>query len=152
MGKPLVDGSFVLEKYPGKGGWTYAAIPDVKPDRSAPFGWRRVKGSIDQFSFENYRLMSMGNGQLFLPVKSDIRKIIKKEAGDEVYIVLYEDDFANTILSEFLLCLEDDLTAKNQFERLTSFQQKVIIEKIAGAKNEDEKIARIAQSIDQLGQ
>jgi len=27
--KPLVNRKYLLEKYPGKGGWTYAAIPEV---------------------------------------------------------------------------------------------------------------------------
>jgi uncharacterized protein YdeI (YjbR/CyaY-like superfamily) len=26
--KPLVNKKYLLEKYPGKGGWTYAAIPE----------------------------------------------------------------------------------------------------------------------------
>lgn len=151
MEKPLVDAWFTLEKYPGKGGWTYAALPDVKPDPSAPFGWRRVKGSIDTYSFENYRLMPMGNGQLFLPVKADVRKMIKKEAGDSVYVVLYEDDLTTTILHELYLCLEDDAIAKERFDQLSSFQKKAMVETIAGARNEEDKIARIAEAMHQLG-
>jgi hypothetical protein len=27
MEKPLVNKEYLLEKFPGKGGWTYAAIP-----------------------------------------------------------------------------------------------------------------------------
>ena len=27
--KPLVDKEYLLEKYPGKGGWTYARIPEI---------------------------------------------------------------------------------------------------------------------------
>ena len=151
METPMVDAHFILEKYPGKGGWTYAALPDVKPDPSAPFGWRRVKGSIDHYTFENYRLMPMGNSQLFLPVKAEVRKMIKKGAGDSVHVVLYEDNYTDTILQELMLCLEDDIIAKKRFLKLSTFQKKAIVETIAGAKNEEDKIARIAHSIHQLG-
>ncbi len=72
--KPLVDKEYLLQKYPGKGGWTYAAIPEVLQDKHAWFGWVRVKGFIDHHELKNYRLMPMGNGSLFLPVKAEIRK------------------------------------------------------------------------------
>lgn len=42
----MVEGRFVLEKFPGKGGWTYAALPDVYQDKTRPFGSRQVKGML----------------------------------------------------------------------------------------------------------
>jgi hypothetical protein len=33
----------------------------------------------------------MKNGGMFFPIKADIRKVIKKEAGDRVKITLYRD-------------------------------------------------------------
>ena len=29
MQKPLVDNKYILEKFQGKGGWTYACIPEM---------------------------------------------------------------------------------------------------------------------------
>lgn len=63
--KPIVNNKYLLEKYPGKGGWTYAAIPEVLQDKHSPFGWVKVKGHIDDFEIKNYKLMPMGNGHLF---------------------------------------------------------------------------------------
>ena len=60
-------------------------------DKSKPFGWVKVKGTIDGVPFNKYHLMPMGNGKLFLPVKSEIRKKIKKVAGDSVHVILYPD-------------------------------------------------------------
>ncbi len=34
----------------------------------------------------------MGDGKMFLPVKAEIRKKIKKEAGDWVHVLLYTDN------------------------------------------------------------
>jgi hypothetical protein len=76
--KPLVDKLFKLERFPGKGGWTYARIPQILPSTDQPFGWVKVRGSIDGYEIDKYHLMPMGNGKLFLPVKADIRKKIKK--------------------------------------------------------------------------
>ena len=64
MKKPLVNNHYLLEKYPGKGGWTYAAIPEIKQNKNAPFGWVKVKGSIDDFELKQYKLMPMGNGKI----------------------------------------------------------------------------------------
>jgi hypothetical protein len=41
--KPLLSKKYLLEKYPGKGGWTYAAIPEVIQDKDAPFGCLNIR-------------------------------------------------------------------------------------------------------------
>ena len=47
MEKPLVNKEYILEKFPGKGGWTFASIPEVLQNKNTPFGWVKVKGTID---------------------------------------------------------------------------------------------------------
>ena len=93
--KPLVDKKYLLEKCSGTGGWVYTIIPEILPDKKSPFGWVKVKGSIDGFEISKYHLMptgkEQGKGQLFLSVKSDIRKKIKKQEGDYAHIILYLD-------------------------------------------------------------
>ena len=78
MEKPLVNQKYLLKKIPGKSGWTYADLPQVIPDSNAPFGWVKVKGTIDGIEIKKYHLMPYGNGKLFLPVKAEIRKKNKK--------------------------------------------------------------------------
>ena len=92
MEVPLVDKDYLLERTPGNGGWTYAPIPEVPQDKKAPFGWVKVKGSIDGVEIKKHHLMPMGNGELGLSVKAEIRKKIKKQAGDYVHVVLYLDE------------------------------------------------------------
>jgi hypothetical protein len=79
--KPLVDKKYLLERFPGKGGWIYTIIPEILPDKHSPFDWVKVKGSIDGFEFKNYHLLPTvkGNGRLFLAIKAEIRKAIKKQ-------------------------------------------------------------------------
>lgn len=77
-----------LKKSPNKGGWTYA----VMPNSAAFFGTKglvKVRGTIDGHPFRA-SFMAMGNGIHMLPVKSDIRRIIGKSAGDTVTIQLQE--------------------------------------------------------------
>lgn len=48
----------------------------------------------------------MGNGNLFLPVKAEIRKKIKKQAGDYVHVILYKDDSVFEVPQEIIDCLK----------------------------------------------
>jgi len=150
MDRQLVNKKYLLEKYPGKGGWTYAAIPEVRQDKKSPFGWVKVKGLIDDFEISNYKLMPMGNGRLFLPVKADIRKKIGKQAGDYVTVVLYEDTNPTEIPEDLLLCLLDEPIAHKTFLSYTDGQQKEFIDWIYSAKTEETKVERISETIKML--
>ena len=148
--KPLVNREYLLEKYPGKGGWTYAAIPEVLQDKHSPFGWVKVKGNIDDYEFKNYKLMPMGNGQLFLPVKSEIRKRIGKKEGDWVTVILYADKSSTEIPEEFLDCLKEDPIAYKTFLTYTDGQQKEFIDWVYSAKTDDTKVERIVLALNKL--
>ena len=150
MEKPLVHKKYLLEKYPGKGGWTYAAIPEVLQDNRAPFGWVKVKGSIDGYEIKNHKLMPMGKGQLFLPVKAAIRKVIKKEAGDWVEIILYSDTAPTETPEEILLCLKEEPVAQALYLKSTDGERKAYLDWIYTAKKDETKVNRIAQMIDGL--
>lgn len=75
-----------LEKSPNRGGWTYLVWPD-----SVKFfgtgGAVKVSGKIDGHPFSSC-FMAMGDGNHMLPVKADVRKAIRKEAGDAVNVLL----------------------------------------------------------------
>ncbi len=79
---PLVNKHYLLERFPGKGGWTFARIPEILQDKKAHFGWVKVRGTIDGFEIRKYHLMPMGNGNLFLQVKAEIRKNNSREKGE----------------------------------------------------------------------
>ena len=150
--KPLADKEYLLEKFPGKGGWTYTIIPEIPPDPKSPFGWVKVKGSIDGFEISNYHLMPAATGteQLFLSVKSEIRKKIKKQAGDYVHIILYPDNEPLEVPKEFLLCLQDDSEALQFFNSLNESEQNNYVKWIYSAKTEQTKVDRIAKTLVKL--
>jgi hypothetical protein len=147
--KPLVNNKYLLEKYPGKGGWTYAIIPGTVHDKHSPFGWVKVKGRIDNFEIKNYKLMPTANG-LFLPVRAEVRKKIGKKEGDWVHVVLYADNLPTEIPDEFLDCLKEDPIAHKAFLKYTDGQQKKIIDWVYSAKTDDTKVERIAETLNKL--
>ncbi|MFN9340424.1 MAG: DUF1905 domain-containing protein, partial [Candidatus Kapaibacterium sp.] len=60
MSVPLVNNEYVLQKFPGKGGWTYAEIHEIVQDKSKPFGWVTVRAYIDDIEIRHCKLMPMG--------------------------------------------------------------------------------------------
>lgn len=139
-----------MERFPGKGGWTYVQIPEIIKSKNKPFGWVKVQGSIDGYEIRKYHLMPMGNGALFLPVKAAIRKKIGKQEGDAVHVILYPDDEPMEIPEEFVICLKDEPAAEKFFNVLSESEQKFYIQWIYSAKKEETKIERMASAVDRL--
>ena len=149
---PLVNQRYLLKKYPGKGGWTFADIPEIPKDNHAWFGWVKVRGSIDGYEIKNYHLMSMSNGMMFLPVKAEIRKIIGKNEGDWVHIILYSEQLPHVCHDDFMTCLHDEPVAYQNFLNKQAEEQKIIIDWIFSAKNDELKVERIAETLNKLTQ
>jgi hypothetical protein len=146
----LINKVYLLEKFPGKAGWTYALIPEIPKEKRFPFGWLKVSGSIDGYAFENLKLMPFGNGQLFLPVKAEIRKTIKKEAGDWVKIILFDDTIPMAVPEDILYCLNDAPLALQRFNQMTNEEKQGHINDIMEAKTQDMQVKKIVMMIEKL--
>lgn len=147
----LAEGEFVLEKYPGKGGWTFVRVPvEILTARKA-FGMIRICGFVDDFEFEGKHLMPMGNGFLFLPLSKPIRTAIGKEQGDTVRLKLMRDEVPSQVPEELIDCLKDDPGKLQLFQRLSDADRKHWIEFIYSANSPEVKSDRIVKLLNQLG-
>ncbi|WP_202619524.1 YdeI/OmpD-associated family protein [Flagellimonas algicola] len=151
MKEPIIKGEFLLQKSPGKGGWTYASIPGKIKGKSNAFGWVKVKGSIDGFPIQQYNIMPLNNGHMFLPVKAAIRKIIGKWPGDYVKVVLYLDEDPIQIPEDIMECFrQEPASLLLTFQSFTEGQQKAYLDWIYAAKKEDTQADRIALMMHKL--
>ena len=149
--RQIIDSILPLQKYPGKGGWTYAEIPGIKPDGKNPFGWMTVSGTIDDFILKQYKLMPSGKGNLFLPVKKEIRQHIKKEAGDFVHIKLFRDNSKLVIPQEIVECFKQESEfTYNTYKSLRESEQKAYLDWIYSARTEETKAKRILKMMEKL--
>ncbi|KOS04930.1 hypothetical protein AM493_01925 [Flavobacterium akiainvivens] len=149
MEKPLVDKEYQLERFPGKGGWTYITLPEIKKEKDAAFGWVKVKGTIDGHEIKSYNLMPMGGGRLFFPVKAEIRKAIKKEEGDYVHVTLYRDDSVYQVPEGLVVRLEEAGVYKLFLQR-KKWEQRMCAEWIYAAKRPETTEERILRTIFRL--
>lgn len=147
--KPIVDQKVLLEKMQGKGGWTYARIPKTLANSNKAYGWKKINGTIDGHEVA-CSLMPLNKEQWFLPVNAGIRKLIKKEAGDHVQILLYADVNELHTIEEFLLCLEDDPQAWKNYKALPEEEQIRYSEWMFAPKDEETQVQRMADAIDML--
>ncbi len=80
--------SVALEKSPNKGGWTYAVMSNFV-EHFGSGAAVKVKAAVDGYPFQS-SFMPMGGGKYMLPIRADIRAVIKKKAGDTVTIHILE--------------------------------------------------------------
>lgn len=150
MPKPIFHKKLLLEKYPGKGGWTYVQVEGIPSTVKRTNGMVRVKGRIDNYELKKYHLMPMKGGNLFLPVNATARKTIDKKAGDHVEVILYIDNDAVEIPADLLACLEDEPKAFNFFHKLSDTDKMYYIDWIYGAKKEGTRVDRMVKTVNRL--
>jgi len=148
--EPFIEGTFIMQRMEGKGGWTFIVLPKELKNPGVPFGWVKVTGRIDDYDLGQIKLMPMKGGSLFLPVKAAIRKTLKKEAGDTVFVQLFPDYSAYGIPQELIDCLQLETGAYERFQQLSESEQKRTVEWIYDAKTEETKVKRIADTLARL--
>lgn len=147
----LIEGEYFLEKFSGKGGWTFVRLPLAQLGAKTHFGMLKVSGSVDSFEFKEKTLMPMGDGFLFLPISKEIRMQIKKEDGEQVVLRLFRNGIPDQLTEELRDCLLDDPGKLELFLQLSDLDQKHWLEMIYSALTEEQKAERIVRLLEYLG-
>jgi len=142
-----------FDKKGEKTGWSYIEISaaqarKLKPDNKVSF---RVKGHLDQYSFEKLALLPMGGGNFILPVNGSIRKSIGKKHGDKVTVSLEPDERKLTLSNDLMICLSEDPQALTFFRTLPRSHQLYFSKWIESAKTTHTKTKRIVMAVVGLG-
>ena len=135
-----------------KTGWTFIEIPldiaqKIKPDYRKAF---RVKGMLDNYSFEGISILPLGEGNYLLALNASIRKSIKKQSGDTLLVQLEEDKKEKKLSRVFMDCLKEEPSAMKFFKSLPPGHQRYFSNWIETAKTEATKARRIAEAINAL--
>ena len=148
--KLLYKGVCTIQKMDMKGGWTFVVFESNIPKTGLPFGWLIVKGTIDDFEIKQFKLWPTKDGKLFLPLKTAIRKKIKKGNEDQVNIVLYLDDSEVEIPFEFIECISESPKALSFFNTISNTSKKQYIDWVYSSKTIETRANRFAKAIQKM--
>ena len=138
-----------FDKKGEKTGWSYIEISASQAEKLNP-GCKvsfRVKGKIDNYSFERTSLLPMGDGSFILPINGTIRKAIQKQKGSKVQVTMQMDKRERTISKDLMDCLQDDYEALSFFTSLPKSHQNYISNWIESAKTSQTKTKRIVLAV-----
>ncbi|WP_291912203.1 YdeI/OmpD-associated family protein [Chitinophaga sp. CB10] len=150
--KPLIDKKKLLERWEGKYAWTYISLPEIEKDPRQHFGMRKVRGTIDGFEIPPCNLLPAKGGHMILSVNAAIRKMIKKEAGATVHLVLFPDGEQpqEVAAQDFIDCLHDEPAALAAYNAMTAAEKKKCLEWLMEVTVTDTRIQRMADAINHL--
>jgi len=136
-----------------KTGWRYievsaALASELLPNNKKSF---RVKGMLDGFTFAGLALIPMGKGNFILPLKADIRKAIRKNAGGMLQVKLeYDKDFKIDIPDDLQACFDFEPDALDFFNSLPKSHRNYFIIWIIDAKTSETRAKRIVNTINAM--
>jgi len=146
----LISFTAIMEKFGKQGektGWTYVDIPldiaeKLNPSNQKSF---RVKGFLDKLEISGIALLPMGEGNFIMPLKTELRRQLKKSHGDELHLQIELDKEEYQLNTDFVECLAEDAVAAKNFYALLRSHQNYYSKYIDAAKTESTKAKRISQ-------
>jgi hypothetical protein len=135
-----------------KTGWSYIRIPAALAQQLMPGNKKsfRVKGKLDDHPIKSVALLPMGEGDFIMPLKAEMRKILRKQKGDSLQIELDVDKKPIEPPKDLLECLADEPRAREYFISLPKSHQNYFGNWIKSAKTEETRARRIARVVDAM--
>lgn len=136
-----------------KTGWSYVFIPNAIANQIKPGERRsiRVKGTIDQVEINGIGLMPMGEGDFIMALNKELRKKLRKEAGDKVELYLsFDADFKIEMPDDLEICLADEEVLLKQFLSMPKSHQNYFINWLNTAKTEVTRTKRLVMIVNAM--
>lgn len=148
----LVSFTAIMEKFGKQGektGWTYVAVPFDIAEKLQPSNRKsfRVKGFLDKVAITGIALLPMGEGNFIMPLKTELRRQLKKTHGDELLLRIEMDKEEYQLNTDLVECLAEDPAAAKNFYAIPRSHQNYYSKYIDSAKTEPTKAKRISQVI-----
>ncbi len=150
MQSPIIDQDLQIEKADRKDGWRYVVVSGISAEYRDKQGLVRIRGFIDHYEIRQFNMLPLKDGRYLLPIKSTIRKKIRKQEGDWVKVVLYPDDTPVVVTDEIAVCLEESPQAQKYFESLSESNKKYYIDWVESAQKLETKANRMLKMIQNL--
>jgi hypothetical protein len=136
---------------------TYVVIPRDVVAALGAIGRTSVTGTIDGQPFSNqvmpYTFDGVGR-RVVMVVNRAVRTSVGKRAGDSVEFVLARDTRSRSsgvaVPAELVEALARDAGAQGVFDRLAPSHRREYIDYVAGAKREETRHRRAAQTVERL--
>ncbi len=132
------------------GAWTIAITPIDVRKIFGKGGHVRVKGTIDGYPFNDTSLMPMITGKHCMAIRSEIRKAIRKDAGDTIEIILEEDHSELVVPDELIEAFEASPEAKQLFNSYSPSHKRNYTKYVSGSKNKETRLRRAVASVIKL--
>ena len=135
-----------------KTGWTYIEVSSeitkkLHPENKKSF---RVKGKLDEYTFDQIALIPMGDGNFIMPLKASIRRALGKKKGATVAVLMALDSKVYELNKELMECLADEPEALHFFSSKPKSFQHYYSKWVEAAKTDATKAKRIALAVTSL--
>lgn len=137
-----------------KTGWSYIELPQDVTESLLPGNKKafRIKGFLDDFSFEQASAIPMGNGLFILAINAGMRKGVHKNAGAILKVQIELDQAEFEVPADFVEWLEADEEAKKFFNSVPLSHQRYWVNWLAAAKTNATRESRMSRAIVALSQ
>ncbi len=129
------------------GAWTIAYTPIDGKKVFGKAGHIRIKGTIDGYPFDDVSLMPTAAGKHCLAIRADIRKEIRKKAGDTIEIILEEDFTELKIPVELSEAFEASEEAKKMFDAIAPSHRRMYIRHVNDSKIKETREKRAVKMV-----
>ena len=152
----MITFEVLIEKFEDKGektGWTYIYIPESLA-LQIKVGTRtsdRVKGFFDNTPVSGLAMVPMGEGDYIVALKGELRRKLRKKAGDMLLVSLEEHaDFTIDMPADLEECLGDQPHLLDNFLKQPRSHQHYYFNWINSAKTDPTRAKRIAMTVNAM--